>query len=58
VPQTEGRVTMIDAILATAVLLGLTPNATLGGWWADLAAGYVLVCYAACEVREIFSAHH
>jgi divalent metal cation (Fe/Co/Zn/Cd) transporter len=55
--QTEGRVTMIDAILATAVLLGLTLNAALGWWWADPAAGYVLVFYAAREVREIFSAH-
>jgi divalent metal cation (Fe/Co/Zn/Cd) transporter len=55
--QTEGRVTMIDAILATAVLLGLTLNGVLGWWWADPAAGYVLVFYAAREVREIFSAH-
>jgi hypothetical protein len=27
----------------------------LGWWWADPAAGYVLVLYAAREVREIFS---
>jgi divalent metal cation (Fe/Co/Zn/Cd) transporter len=52
--QTEGRVTLIDGILATAVLLGLTLNAALGWWWADPAAGYVLVFYAAREVREIF----
>ena len=56
--QTEGRVTVIDAILATAVLLGLTLNAVLGWWWADPAAGYVLVFYAAREVREIFPARH
>ena len=56
--RTEGRVTMIDGILATAVLLGLTLNAAFGWWWADPAAGYVLVFYAAREVREIFSAHH
>jgi len=55
---TEGRVTMIDGILAAAVLLGLTLNAAFGWWWADPAAGYVLVFYAAREVREIFSAHH
>jgi divalent metal cation (Fe/Co/Zn/Cd) transporter len=54
--QTEGRVTMIDGILATAVLLGLVLNAALGWWWADPAAGYVLVFYAAREVREIFFA--
>jgi divalent metal cation (Fe/Co/Zn/Cd) transporter len=54
--RTEGRVTMIDGILATAVLLGLILNVTLGWWWADPAAGYVLVFYAAREVREIFFA--
>jgi divalent metal cation (Fe/Co/Zn/Cd) transporter len=54
--QTEGRVTMIDGILATAVLLGLVLNAALGWWWADPAAGYVLVFYAVREVREIFFA--
>jgi divalent metal cation (Fe/Co/Zn/Cd) transporter len=53
--QTEGRVTMVDGILAAAVLLGLVLNATLGWWWADPAAGYVLVFYAAREVREIFA---
>jgi len=51
---TEGRVTMIDGILATAVLAGLALNAGLGLWWADPAAGYVLVIYAAREVRLIF----
>ena len=52
--RTEGRVTTIDGILATAVLLGLVLNAGAGWWWADPAAGYVLVYYAAREVREIF----
>jgi len=56
--RTEGRVTMIDGILATAVLAGLLLNATLGWWWADPAAGYVLVGYAAREVWEIFFAGH
>ncbi len=56
--RTEGRVTMIDAILATAVLLGLTLNAALGWWWADPAAGYVLVYYASREAYEIFLARH
>jgi divalent metal cation (Fe/Co/Zn/Cd) transporter len=51
--RTEGMVTMIDGILAAAVLLGLVLNAALGWWWADPAAGYVLVFYAAREVREI-----
>ena len=53
--RTEGRVTMIDGILASAVLLGLVLNAVLGWWWADPAAGYVLVYYAGREVREIFA---
>jgi divalent metal cation (Fe/Co/Zn/Cd) transporter len=56
--QTEGRVTLIDGILATAVLLGLVLNAAAGWWWADPAAGYVLVYYAAREVREILFSHH
>jgi divalent metal cation (Fe/Co/Zn/Cd) transporter len=51
----EGRVTMIDGILAVAVLIGLTLNAALGWWWADPAAGYVLVYYAAREIRHIFA---
>jgi divalent metal cation (Fe/Co/Zn/Cd) transporter len=53
--RTEGRVTAIDAILAVAVLAGLVLNAIAGWWWADPAAGYVLVYYAAREVREIFT---
>lgn len=52
--RTEGRVTMIDGVLAVAVLAGLLLNAAAGWWWADPAAGYVLVYYAAREVREIF----
>ncbi len=55
---TEGRVTAIDGILAVAVLLGLVLNAAAGWWWADPAAGYVLVFYAAREVREIFAGPH
>jgi divalent metal cation (Fe/Co/Zn/Cd) transporter len=56
--QTEGRVTMIDGILAVAVLLGLILNLALGWWWADPAAGYVLVYYASREVRDIFWGGH
>jgi divalent metal cation (Fe/Co/Zn/Cd) transporter len=55
---TEGRVTMIDGILAAAVLLGLVLNAAAGWWWADPAAAYVLVYYAAREVSDIFSPDH
>jgi divalent metal cation (Fe/Co/Zn/Cd) transporter len=56
--RTEGRVTLVDAILAVAVLAGLLLNAAAGWWWADPAAGYVLVYYAAREVREIFFTGH
>ncbi|OMC20072.1 cation transporter [Mycobacterium colombiense] len=51
---TEGRVTLIDGLLAAAVLLGLLLNSIAGWWWADPLAGYVLVSYALREVKEIF----
>ncbi|MFF7633231.1 cation transporter [Kitasatospora sp. NPDC008050] len=56
--RTEGRVTLVDGLLAAAVLLGLVLNSALGWWWADPAAGYVLVYYAVREVREIFLGEH
>jgi divalent metal cation (Fe/Co/Zn/Cd) transporter len=56
--RTEGRVTLIDGLLAAAVLLGLVLNTAAGWWWADPAAGYVLVYYALREVREIFTGDH
>jgi divalent metal cation (Fe/Co/Zn/Cd) transporter len=49
----EGRVTVIDGLLAVAVLLGLVLNAVLGWWWADPAAGLVIVYYAITEARSI-----
>jgi divalent metal cation (Fe/Co/Zn/Cd) transporter len=52
--QTEGRVTLIDGLLASAVLVGLVLNATLGAWWADPVAGYVIVFYGAREAIHIF----
>jgi divalent metal cation (Fe/Co/Zn/Cd) transporter len=55
--RTEGRVTFVDGLLATAVLAGLILNAAAGWWWADPAAGYVLVYYAVREVKEIFTGH-
>jgi divalent metal cation (Fe/Co/Zn/Cd) transporter len=53
--RTEGRVTLVDAILATAVLVGLILNATLGWWWADPLAGYVILFYALREGRALAS---
>lgn len=49
--KAEGRVTMIDGVLATAVLAGLAMNSFAGWWWADPAAGYVIVYYALREAR-------
>jgi divalent metal cation (Fe/Co/Zn/Cd) transporter len=49
--RTEGRVTMIDGVLATAVLLGLTLNVLLGWWWADPVSGYAILYYAIREAR-------
>jgi divalent metal cation (Fe/Co/Zn/Cd) transporter len=51
---TEGRVTLVDGILATAVLTGLALNAAAGWWWADPLAALVIVFYALREAREIF----
>ena len=50
--QTEARVTVIDGLLATAVLLGLILNAALGLWWADPAAAFVIVYYGVREGRH------
>lgn len=47
----EGRITLIDGILAIAVLIGLVLHALLGWWWADPVAGCALVFYAAREAR-------
>ena len=49
--RAEGRITIVDGTLATAVLIGLVLNATLGWWWADPLAGYVLLYYAIREAR-------
>jgi divalent metal cation (Fe/Co/Zn/Cd) transporter len=47
----EGRVTLVDACLAAAVLVGLTLNTLAGWWWADPIAGLVIVAYAIREAR-------
>jgi divalent metal cation (Fe/Co/Zn/Cd) transporter len=51
----ESRVTVVDGLLATAVLLGLALNAAAGWWWADPGAGLVLVYYAVREAWTIRS---
>lgn len=52
--QKEGRVTMIDGLLACAVLLGVLLNTVFGWWWADSAATVVIVYYAIREAVDIF----
>jgi divalent metal cation (Fe/Co/Zn/Cd) transporter len=52
--RTEARVTLIDGLLALAVLAGLVVNGLLGWWWADPVAGYVLACYGVREVCAIY----
>jgi divalent metal cation (Fe/Co/Zn/Cd) transporter len=54
--QTEARVTMVDALLAAAVFLGLLLNGVLGWWWADPLAGLVIVYYGFREAREALAA--
>lgn len=46
---TESKVTLVDATLAGAVLLGVGANTLFGWWWADPLAGLVIVVYG---VRE------
>jgi len=53
---TEGRVTLIDGFLATAVVAGLGLNALLDGWGADPLAGLVIVFYGAKEAHAILAA--
>lgn len=45
----ESRVTVIDAYLAAAVLIGVGLNAAVGWWWADPLSGMVIVYYATAE---------
>jgi divalent metal cation (Fe/Co/Zn/Cd) transporter len=49
--QSEAKVTVVDGCLAAAVLLGLVLNSALGWWWADLAAGLVVIGYGLREGR-------
>lgn len=46
---TEARVTLIDAALAGAVLVGVSLNALFGWWWADPLAGVVIMYYGVTE---------
>jgi divalent metal cation (Fe/Co/Zn/Cd) transporter len=50
--RAEGKVTLVDAYLAGAVVTGLVLNALFGWWWADPLAGLVIIYYAAVEARH------
>jgi divalent metal cation (Fe/Co/Zn/Cd) transporter len=50
--ETEARVTLIDALLAVTVLVGLVLNAWAGLWWADPLAAFVIVYYGVREGRH------
>jgi divalent metal cation (Fe/Co/Zn/Cd) transporter len=47
--RAEAKVTVVDGALAAAILVGLLLNALLGWWWADVAAGIVIVVYGLRE---------
>jgi divalent metal cation (Fe/Co/Zn/Cd) transporter len=53
--RTEARVTVIDAALAAAVLLGVVLNATAGWWWADPLSALVIVVYGLREARHAWA---
>ena len=48
-PTDRGRITLVDGLLATAVLVGLALNARAGWWWADPLAAYVILVYGLRE---------
>lgn len=52
---TEGKVTLVDAYLAGAVLVGLILNVLFGWWWADPLAALVIIYYG---LRESIHALH
>ncbi|HLW49025.1 MAG TPA: cation transporter [bacterium] len=52
--RTEAHVTLIDAYLAAAVLVGLALNALLGCWWAEPLTSLVIVYYAVREASHAF----
>jgi divalent metal cation (Fe/Co/Zn/Cd) transporter len=47
--QTEARVTLMDGLLAAAILIGIALNASLGWWWSDPVSALVIVYYGARE---------
>jgi divalent metal cation (Fe/Co/Zn/Cd) transporter len=52
----ESKVTVVDGVLAAAVLLGIVLNAVFGYWWADPLASFVIVFYGIKEGIQALSA--
>lgn len=50
--EAEASMTFLDGVLSTATMLGLLLNATLGWWWADPTAAFLVGIAAANEARE------
>ncbi len=50
--MTESRVTVIDGLLAAAVMVGVALNAAAGWWWADPISAFVIMLYAIREGRH------
>ena len=48
----EARITYLDAVLATSVLLSLVLNAVFEWWWADPIAALAIAAIALREGRE------
>jgi divalent metal cation (Fe/Co/Zn/Cd) transporter len=49
---------VVDGALAAGILAGLVLNAVAGWWWADVAAGAILVVYGIREGRDHLWASH
>lgn len=47
--RAEAKVTLVDGALAAGILTGLVLNAAAGWWWADIAAGVILIGYGTRE---------
>jgi len=53
--KTEAKVTLVDGILASVVLLSLLLNLFFGIWWVDALAGFVIAFYSIQEGVHAFT---
>jgi divalent metal cation (Fe/Co/Zn/Cd) transporter len=56
--RAESRITLVDGLLAVAVLAGLLLDGALHWWWADPTVGLMLAAYAAREAWTIARTDH